>query len=65
MNEQLIISDKINKSIPFYAQPNDIAPKFRAEAYFNLEKKMDAIGLEDYRGKWVILFFYPSDFTYV
>jgi alkyl hydroperoxide reductase subunit AhpC len=50
---------------PFCAQTTDIAPQFVAEAYDNVEKKIKDIHLEDYRGKWVILFFYASDFTFV
>src|SRR5580700_4874785 len=39
------------------------APEFSAEAYHNGEFKK--ISLEDYKGKKVVLFFYPLDFTFV
>ncbi len=39
------------------------APNFRATAYVNGDFK--EVGLEDYKGKWVCLFFYPLDFTFV
>ena len=39
------------------------APKFSAEAFF--ENKIQKINIEAYRGKWVVLFFYPADFTFV
>ena len=39
------------------------APSFTLEAADNLEFKK--VGLEDYRGSWVVLFFYPGDFTFV
>lgn len=39
------------------------APVFSAEAVVNKEFK--EINLEDYKGKWVVLFFYPLDFTFV
>jgi alkyl hydroperoxide reductase subunit AhpC len=39
------------------------APDFKMEGYF--EGKMRHFGLEDYKGKWVVLFFYPLDFTFV
>ena len=42
---------------------NEKAPEFTAEAYHNNEIKK--ISLNDYKGKWVILFFYPADFTFV
>ncbi len=50
---------------PFCAQIGDQAPLFVAEAYDNAEKTMKEIELENLRGKWVLLFFYPSDFTLV
>jgi alkyl hydroperoxide reductase subunit AhpC len=39
------------------------APDFEAVAYADGEFK--TIKLADYKGKWVILFFYPADFTFV
>jgi len=39
------------------------APAFEAEAVVNKEFKN--VNLEDYKGKWVVLFFYPLDFTFV
>ncbi len=39
------------------------APNFRANCVFGKECK--EIELKDYRGKYVILFFYPLDFTFV
>jgi hypothetical protein len=39
------------------------APGFEASAYFNGGFKN--VRLSDYRGKWVILCFYPGDFTFV
>lgn len=39
------------------------APDFEATAYYKGEFKN--IKLSDYRGKWVVLCFYPGDFTFV
>lgn len=39
------------------------APLFRAPAYHQGEFK--EINLEDYKGKWTLLCFYPGDFTFV
>lgn len=39
------------------------APFFKAEALVNGEFKN--ISLDDYKGKWKVLFFYPLDFTFV
>ncbi len=43
----------IGKSIPFRT----------LDAFYN--ENITTINLEDYRGKWIILFFYPADFTFV
>ncbi|MGE0199480.1 MAG: peroxiredoxin [Candidatus Melainabacteria bacterium] len=45
------------------AQIGKQAPDFTAQSYFKGEIKN--ISLSDYRGKWVVLFFYPLDFTFV
>ncbi len=42
---------------------NAQAPDFTATAYQNDDTKK--VSLSDYKGKWVVLFFYPKDFTYV
>ncbi len=39
------------------------APNFKMEGYH--KGKMKNYHLEDYKGKWVVLFFYPLDFTFV
>lgn len=39
------------------------APTFAADAVVNGEFKK--IGLDDFKGKWKVLFFYPLDFTFV
>lgn len=39
------------------------APDFRTEALVGDQFK--TVGLSDYKGKWVCLFFYPLDFTFV
>lgn len=39
------------------------APDFEAPAYHN--GKFTSVKLSDYLGKWVLLCFYPGDFTFV
>ncbi|HEB84973.1 MAG TPA: redoxin domain-containing protein, partial [Bacteroidetes bacterium] len=39
------------------------APDFEAMAY--KDGGFDQVRLGDYAGKWVVLFFYPADFTFV
>jgi peroxiredoxin (alkyl hydroperoxide reductase subunit C) len=45
------------------AKLGEPAPKFQATAY--VDGKFVKVGLDDYKGKWVVLFFYPRDFTFV
>ena len=42
---------------------NQKAPEFSENAFVNNEIRK--INLTDYRGKWVVLFFYPADFTFI
>lgn len=42
---------------------NDIAPVFKAQGMLN--KEFREFSLEEYKGKFVVLFFYPADFTFV
>jgi len=44
-------------------RPQDHAPPFEGMAVINRQFKQ--IKLSDYSGKWLILFFYPLDFTFV
>lgn len=39
------------------------APKFEADVFHNNEIRK--VKLEDFKGKWVVLFFYPADFTFI
>lgn len=39
------------------------APEFSAPAYHNGE--FTNVSLSDFKGKWVVLCFYPGDFTFV
>ncbi len=40
-----------------------LAPEFKAQSYVTGQFK--EVSLKDYQGKWVCLFFYPLDFTFV
>ncbi len=44
-------------------QVGQMAPDFTVEGVFG--ETFKKISLKDYRGKWVVLFFYPLDFTFV
>lgn len=41
------------------------APDFEMESTKDLENLDVPVRLSDYRGKWLVLFFYPLDFTFV
>lgn len=45
---------------------NQPAPEFTVASYQkSLKDDFKEISLADYKGKWVVLFFYPRDFTFV
>ena len=49
-----------------FLQIGQPAPDFTVSAYLPEKDDVDAkVSLSDYRGKWVLLFFYPLDFTFV
>lgn len=41
------------------------APDFTMESTKNIETLAEKVSLKDYEGKWLVLFFYPLDFTFV
>src|SRR3989441_7443679 len=41
------------------------APDFDMASTKNIEKLNEGVKLEDYQGRWVVLLFYPLDFTFV
>lgn len=41
------------------------APAFELESTKNLETLDEKVSLADYEGRWLVLFFYPLDFTFV
>ncbi len=41
------------------------APDFKMQSTKNLETLNEDVSLADYKGKWLVLFFYPMDFTFV
>ena len=54
------------KTIIFYMSVlvNKSAPEFRATAVMPDGSEKE-VSLSDYKGKYVVLFFYPKDFTFV
>jgi peroxiredoxin (alkyl hydroperoxide reductase subunit C) len=42
-----------------------LVPNFSFTLYNPLTDDVESKSLIDYKGKWVVLFFYPADFTFV
>jgi peroxiredoxin (alkyl hydroperoxide reductase subunit C) len=55
--------EKAKGGITVKARVGKPAPDFEASAYF--DGGFLNIRLSDYKGKWVVLCFYPGDFTFV
>ena len=51
------------KELVMKAQVGQKAPDFEAPAYY--QGKFTNVKLSDFLGKWVLLCFYPGDFTFV
>jgi hypothetical protein len=51
------------EEITMKAQVGKTAPDFEAAAY--VDGGFKNIKLSDYQGKWVVVCFYPGDFTFV
>ena len=41
------------------------APEFSGVTYQKGKRDFEKVSLDGYRGKWLVLFFYPRDFTFV
>lgn len=48
-----------------YAKVGQPAPDFNMPSTKNMETLAENVKLSDYKGKWLILMFYPLDFTFV
>ncbi|MDY6866301.1 MAG: peroxiredoxin [Chloroflexota bacterium] len=48
-----------------YAKVGEPAPYFEMRSTKDLESLQEVVNLHDYEGKWLILFFYPYDFSFV
>ncbi|SDY75722.1 peroxiredoxin (alkyl hydroperoxide reductase subunit C) [Tindallia californiensis] len=59
-SEKLVEKPKEERSMIKVGKP---APVFKAPAYH--QGKFVNVDLEEFKGKWVLLCFYPGDFTFV
>ncbi len=60
-----VVSDKptVKEKLKMGARVGQPAPDFEAAAF--LDGGFQNIKLSDYKGKWVVVCFYPGDFTFV
>lgn len=56
-------TDNVKKEKNMTAMVGQKAPDFEAPAYYKGE--FTSVKLSDYLGKWVLVCFYPGDFTFV
>ncbi len=54
--------DPFDRPLAVVGQP---APDFVMKTTADLQTLESTVSLEDYRGKWLVMFFYPLDFTFV
>jgi peroxiredoxin 2/4 len=50
---------------PTFAKVGHAAPDFNMPSTKNMETLAENVKLSDYAGKWLVLLFYPLDFTFV
>jgi peroxiredoxin (alkyl hydroperoxide reductase subunit C) len=63
-SENTIVEGNQTKEKPMVtAKVGHKAPDFEAPAYF--QGNFTSVKLSDFAGKWILLCFYPGDFTYV
>jgi peroxiredoxin (alkyl hydroperoxide reductase subunit C) len=60
--EELMQATATSREVAMVGQP---APDFEMASTKNLETLKENVKLADYKGKWVVLLFYPLDFTFV
>lgn len=53
----------VKETLPMAARVGQKAPDFQAPAYY--KGSFTNVKLSDYLGKWVLVCFYPGDFTFV
>ncbi len=58
-----IINSAPSLAFDFAPEIGDLAPNFRLEGINNKIKSKKVWELNDFKGKWLVLYFYPKDFT--
>lgn len=61
--ETMVMNQPEKEEVHAMVKVGKPAPEFNAPAFY--EGKFVNVDLSEYRGKWVLLCFYPGDFTFV
>ena len=59
----LLINTTPSLAFDFAPEIGDLAPNFRLAGINNNVKSKKEWDLNDFKGKWLVLYFYPKDFT--
>ncbi|KAJ3413189.1 Peroxiredoxin-1 [Chytridiales sp. JEL 0842] len=62
-NKKARVEEQVTAPTSAVARVRHQAPAFQAVAV--VDKEFKTVSLKDYKGKWLVLFFYPLDFTFV
>ncbi len=62
-SQEVVTQESVEKERMMIAKVGQKAPDFEAPAYYKGE--FTTVKLSDFLGKWVLLCFYPGDFTFV
>lgn len=62
-SDQIALSTTVKEAPKMQARVGKPAPDFELSAY--LDGGFRNIKLSDYKGKWIVVCFYPGDFTFV
>ena len=59
----LLINCNSVLAFDFAPEVGDLAPNFQLEGFNKNIKTKTSWGLSDFKGKWLVIYFYPKDFT--
>ena len=59
----LLVNCNSALAFDFAPEVGDLAPNFQLEGFNKNIKTKKIWGLNDFQGKWLVMYFYPKDFT--
>ena len=63
-DEHAPVNQSVKEVTTMKARVGQVAPDFESTAFVS-GKGFEPVKLSDYKGKWIVLCFYPGDFTFV